>query len=72
MGEGTGRAPNARQVKGLEYPCSLLPEWRNGRRRGLKIPRSQGRAGSSPASGTRFDGPPGPPQCSRPYSLILL
>jgi hypothetical protein len=30
---------------------SLRPEWRNGRRRGLKIPFPQGSAGSSPASG---------------------
>ena len=28
------------------------PEWRNGRRGGLKIPCSQGRVGSSPTSGT--------------------
>ena len=27
--------------------------WRNGRRKGLKIPRSQGRAGSSPATRTK-------------------
>ena len=31
--------------------CSA-PEWRNGRRSGLKIRRSQGRRGSSPLSGT--------------------
>ena len=30
----------------------FLPGWRNGRRRGLKIPRSQGRVGSSPTPGT--------------------
>lgn len=30
------------------------PEWRNGRRRGLKILRPQGRAGSTPASGTNL------------------
>ena len=30
--------------------------WRNGRRRGLKIPRPQGRAGSSPAIPTTFYG----------------
>lgn len=29
-----------------------MPWWRNGRRRGLKIPRSKGHAGSSPAQGT--------------------
>ncbi len=29
-----------------------LPEWRNGIRKGLKIPRTQVHAGSSPASGT--------------------
>ena|GEM_PF-5356841 len=29
-----------------------LPEWRNGRRTGLKIPGAKVRAGSSPASGT--------------------
>ena len=29
-----------------------MPEWRNGRRRGLKILRSQDHAGSSPALGT--------------------
>ena len=28
------------------------PKWRNGRRRGFKIPRLHGRAGSSPALGT--------------------
>jgi hypothetical protein len=28
------------------------PEWRNGRRRGLKIPRSYGHEGSTPSSGT--------------------
>ena len=28
-----------------------MPEWRNGRRLGLKIPWEQSRAGSSPASG---------------------
>ena len=30
----------------------LGPEWRNGIRRGLKIPRLHSRAGSNPASGT--------------------
>ena len=30
------------------------PGWRNGRRMGLKIPWPKGRAGSSPAPGTRF------------------
>ena len=30
------------------------PKWRNGRRRGFKIPRLNGRAGSSPALGTTF------------------
>ena len=30
--------------------------WRNGRRKGLKIPRSQGRAGSSPATSTKKTG----------------
>ena len=30
------------------------PAWRNGRRRGLKIPRPQGHLGSSPRAGTNF------------------
>ena len=30
------------------------PEWRNGRRGGLKIRWSQGRVGSTPSSGTKF------------------
>lgn len=41
--------------KGGYFPYSnvaFMPGWRNGRRRGLKIPRSQGRAGSTPALGT--------------------
>ena len=33
--------------------CISMPEWRNGRRTGLKILRRQLRAGSSPASGTK-------------------
>lgn len=33
-------------------PRRSRPEWRNGRRRGLKIPRGHTRAGSNPASGT--------------------
>ena len=32
----------------------FLPGWRNGRRKGLKIPRIFFRAGSSPALGTTF------------------
>ena len=37
--------------------ASPVPKWRNGRRRGLKIPRLSGRAGSSPALGTnKFNG----------------
>ena len=32
---------------------SSVPKWRNGRRRGFKIPRLRGRAGSSPALGTK-------------------
>ena len=32
--------------------ASPVPKWRNGRRRGFKIPRLNGRAGSSPALGT--------------------
>ena len=32
--------------------CERKPKWRNGRRRGFKIPRLNGRAGSSPALGT--------------------
>ena len=32
---------------------SDLPEWRNGRRAGLKIQCPQGRVGSSPTSGTK-------------------
>ena len=32
--------------------ASTVPKWRNGRRRGFKIPRLNGRAGSSPALGT--------------------
>lgn len=30
-----------------------MPEWRNGRRKGLKIPRPFGREGSTPSSGTK-------------------
>ena len=33
---------------------SHMPEWRNGRRGGLKIRWSQGRVGSTPSSGTIF------------------
>ena len=33
--------------------ASPVPKWRNGRRRGFKIPRLNGRAGSSPALGTK-------------------
>ncbi len=33
----------------------VLPMWRNGRRKGLKIPRGQLRAGSSPAIGTKVN-----------------
>ena len=36
----------------LESSSPPGPEWRNGRRRGLKIPRPQGRVGSTPTSGT--------------------
>ena len=32
----------------------FMPEWRNGRRNGLKIHRGQPRAGSSPASGKSY------------------
>ena len=55
-----GPARSVRRRQGRDVPTEpnhLLrhpgPLWRNGRRRGLKIPRPQGRAGSSPASGTR-------------------
>ena len=34
------------------YKKLIGPKWRNGRRRGFKIPRLNGRAGSSPALGT--------------------
>ena len=33
---------------------ATVPMWRNGRRRGFKIPRPRGRAGSSPAMGTNI------------------
>ena len=33
---------------------AIVPMWRNGRRRGFKIPRPRGRAGSSPAMGTNI------------------
>ena len=33
-----------------------MPEWRNGRRDGLKIRCPQGRVGSSPSSGTLESG----------------
>lgn len=40
------------------YQCNNLfqfnmPEWRNGRRTGLKIPRWQHHEGSTPSSGTK-------------------
>ena len=35
----------------LSYP---VPEWRNGRRRGFKIPRPHGRVSSSLTLGTTF------------------
>jgi hypothetical protein len=36
------------------YFCLSLPEWRNGRRGGLKIRCPQGRVGSTPSSGTNL------------------
>ena len=45
-------------VSGRNYIVSLLsytvPEWRNGRRRGFKIPRQQWRVGSTPTLGTNI------------------
>ena len=45
-------------VSGRNYFVSLLnylmPEWRNGRRRGFKIPRPYGRVSSSLTLGTSF------------------
>ena len=45
-------------ASGRNYIVSLLsyavPEWRNGRRRGFKIPRPQGRVSSSLTLGTIF------------------
>ena len=45
-------------VSGRKYIVSLLsypvPEWRNGRRRGFKIPRLYGRVSSSLTLGTIF------------------
>ena len=39
------------------FPTSLKPEWRNGRRDGLKIRYSKGCVGSTPTSGTNMDTP---------------
>ncbi len=48
---------NSREAVGFKGPRGYhrrsKPEWRNGRRRGLKIPRSQGHEGSTPSSGTK-------------------
>ena len=54
-------ASRARRADALRYAAAALkrpprsahvPEWRNGRRRGFKIPRPSGHEGSSPSSGT--------------------
>lgn len=49
----------ARPLGGRGSTCrrGKLPGWRNGRRRGLKIPFPQGSAGSTPAPGTCGVGP---------------
>ena len=39
----------------LRLQGCIVPKWRNGRRRGFKIPRLCGRAGSSPALGTTLN-----------------
>ena len=45
-------------ISGRNYIVSLLsytvPEWRNGRRRGFKIPRLHGRVSSNLTLGTNF------------------
>ena len=41
-----------RMYRGTQGTATDGPKWRNGRRRGFKIPRLNGRAGSSPALGT--------------------
>jgi hypothetical protein len=46
------RKADSRQATDNAIDSARTPEWRNGRRRGLKIPFPQGSAGSSPASGT--------------------
>ena len=46
-------------ASGRKYIVSLLsnpgPEWRNGRRRGFKIPRLHGRVSSSLTLGTKIE-----------------
>ena len=47
------RAPSAFGTLPARFCSGLgMPEWRNGRRAGLKIPCPQGREGSTPSSGT--------------------
>ena len=49
------------------------PGWWNGRHKGLKIPRPQGCAGSSPAPGTKqYQGNPGFVEMTNPGFLFLL
>ena len=44
-----------------------MPEWRNGRRGGLKIPCLHGRVGSTPTSGTKPS-----ERCGRPTKVITV
>ena len=49
---GLRPARRYRAAARLDFSPTPLPGWRNGRRRGLKILRPQGRVGSNPTPGT--------------------
>lgn len=50
--EVAGSIPVARSKRFVTWYTQLAPEWRNGIRKGLKIPRPQGIESSSLSSGT--------------------